>query len=145
VLNATLPSRADEAAILDLLAHYSACADRAPDARGWARCFTTDAVVRLFSRGRETPLVLTGRHAIEQAFDRVVPQCRQVHIVTNTVITLDGPTARIESCFARLDIDDETVIVGSFGRYHDVARRGRSLDWKLSARDIHIVARTASR
>ena len=140
-----LPSPDDEAALLHTLARYSACADRNPDSHGWTGCFTTDAIVRIFSRGREMPLVLTGLDGIERAFEAVVPQHRPVHIVTNTVITIEGSTARVESCFARLDINDGTAFVGSFGRYKDVARRDSGGDWRLSARDIPIVARTSTR
>jgi hypothetical protein len=56
-------------------------------------------------------------------------------------MAVDGPSARLESCFVRLDFQPDTVRVGSFGRYHDVACRGTEGEWRLSARDIHVMAR----
>lgn len=134
----------DEAAILATLARYSACADRVPDAQGWRSCFAEDAVVRIFSMGRKAPLVLSGLDTICHAFAGTTDPVPHIHLVTNSLIDIDKAWASIESCFVRLDLNDGVANVGSFGRYHDQAIRLEDGSWRLTVRNIHLLARRNS-
>ncbi|SDG35598.1 nuclear transport factor 2 family protein [Pseudonocardia oroxyli] len=127
-----------------MLARYSACADRAPEAEGWESCFLPDAEVRIFGPGRDVPLVLAGRDAVGAAFDGVADPVPHLHLVTNTVIEPDGAGVRLDSCFARLDLMGEGRI-GSFGRYLDRAVPCRDGRWRMSHRDIRVLARLSGR
>lgn len=128
------------AAIEAMLSRYSACADRSPDSEGWESCFTADVEVRIFGPGRSVPLVLTGRDAVEAAFGGTADPIPHLHVVANTVIEPDGEGVRLDSCFARIDLLAGGRI-GSFGRYVDRAALSGDGRWRMSHRDIRVLAR----
>jgi len=131
-------------AVEAMLARYSACADRTPDAEGWEGCFLPDAEIRIFGPGRDVPLVLAGCEAIRAAFDGAADPVPHLHLVTDTVIEPDGAGLRLDSCFARVDLA-EAGRIGSFGRYLDRAVPCDDGRWRMSHRDIRIRARLSGR
>lgn len=129
--------------VMALLARYGRCADRRATPDGWLECFVADAVVVSVSpRPGRPPVTLSGRDAIVAAFDATAGYVATTHLTANVVATIGaGAELELSSCFVRLDHVDDSLVVGSFGRYRDRALQCPDGLWRLTRREIRLEAR----
>lgn len=119
-----------EESIRNLLAAYCQTVD---DGRfdEWEQLWTTDATFSVVGR------VHSGRAALRAFIEAAQPPHRRGrHVVTSSVIAVDGETAEVTSDFLFLAAGaDGSMSVTQVGRYLDTASRveGR---WLLSSREV---------
>jgi uncharacterized protein (TIGR02246 family) len=130
----------DRAGIEDLQTRYEVALD-AGDARTYAECFTEDGVLESSAN------VARGRKAIREALpalEQPGPQAvagrlppRSHHVITNTVIKIDGDVASSSAYWMELvgNSAGQRPQVAAYGHYDDqlVRRNGR---WLLSKHKI---------
>jgi hypothetical protein len=135
----------DEAAIRALLADSARCLDAA-DPR-WVETFTPDGVFEVVDAASGDRLHRQAGHADLARYVARAPKPpnRRQHVVTDTVIDLDGDRAHVDSYWQLLERDgDGHPVLAAFGRYHDRLERdgGR---WRLAERHAEIDANTHTR
>ena len=118
----------DERAILRVLSEYCFRVDDG-EFVGLLDCFTTDAEFVFAGRTR------VGHDALLRFFEATgAPQMRGKHMVANTVVDVEGATARSTSDFVFFARTESALAPILAGRYQDELRRdgGR---WRLSRRE----------
>jgi len=117
----------DEEGIRRTLALYCQLCD---DGRfdEFARLFATDAEFRVMGR------TYAGRDAIRDFMTAAQgPDARGKHIATNTVISVEGHTARAFTDYLFVSRD---VAITNVGRYHDRLVREPDGEWRFAEREI---------
>jgi hypothetical protein len=110
------------------------------DEDGWVGCFTSDGVWETEGPGVRRRHHLRGRDELI-GFAREhtrAPDHLHKHCVFDSVIEIDGETARSVSYFARLDALPDGPVVFAFGRYHDQLVREASGRWRIAHRRAEV-------
>jgi ketosteroid isomerase-like protein len=126
----------DEREIVRTLHRYGHCIDYGLDAE-WVDCFTPDGVFDLRLRVLGTTRRIEGAANLTAfiATHTNAPAAYHKHLVSDTVVSLDGDTAYAESLFHRIDADDSGApFLYSFGRYLDTLRRCPDGRWRIAER-----------
>lgn len=153
-LSARVRMLEDERKVLDRLYAYGHTLDYGLDAE-WLDCFTEDAVYDLRFRiptGRpglgegtmhDSGVMYRGRAQLATfvAAHTRAPDRWHKHLSMAPRITIDGDEATCASYFARLDDDDTSPSISSFGRYLDRLVRCSDGAWRFSARVFEIEGR----
>ncbi|MEW9855438.1 nuclear transport factor 2 family protein [Novosphingobium sp. M1R2S20] len=104
----------------------------------WVGLFVEDGAFHMFGRSH------VGHPAL-RAFieDDQPPHRRGLHLTTDSVIELEGGTAKVLSNFIFIASGDSAAVVVAAGRYHDVlvSRNGR---WLFQEREAVLVGPTAT-
>jgi uncharacterized protein (TIGR02246 family) len=126
----------DRDAILDVIARYAHTVDDR-DIDGILTCFAPDGRID-FEGGQISGDGHDGiREAFEQAFARpgLAPPATSTHLMSNTLVTVDGDTAHAETQgVAFLASPGLGTVVTRGLRYSDDLRRTADGDWRISHR-----------
>lgn len=129
----------DRSAILDTLYSYGHALDYGDEER-WLSLWDEGAELYWPRIG-----LIRGRDAFVAAFrgHTHAPEKFHKHFLAAPLIRVDGDTARVESYFARMDVDGDETFVYTFGRYCDVLVRGDDGRWRFGSRRPEVEGRHA--
>ena len=107
----------------------------------WVDCFTEDGVFLMHwrdkpsqrSAGRAELAAFIARHT--RAPDRY-----HKHLYTVPIVTLTGDEASVTGYIVRIDDDEGTPVIWSFGRYHDQMVKGADGSWRIKERRLELDA-----
>ncbi len=130
----------DRLALRDLAEAYARCADRV-DGPGLAALFMPDGVLRIVTRGAETPpRVRNGREEIATAIAGLSRYVKTMHLVGNQYLEVDGDTATGETyCVAHHLLGDSGSQIDHVMmiRYLDQFRREPD-GWRIAVRELQV-------
>ena len=126
---------ADRLAIQDRIYQYAFTYDQG-DFPAFADVFWPDAVFEFDPAVGDMPRRLDGRDAIvrhmQQRYDQTLP-ARRRHMITNSLLQLDGDQARVDSYILLGSTSPDGFALPVVGRYEDELRRDEGT-WRFSRR-----------
>ena len=139
-LASRLEALEDERSILQTLHRYCHTIELGLE-REWVDCFTEDGAFVMHWRDQQG-VRSVGRAELAAfiAHHSRAPGRYHKHLYAVPIITLEGSTATATGYVVRIDDDEGTPVVWSFGRYHDKMVKGADGAWRIKERRLELDA-----